>query len=302
MGRKKYGAAVAAAALALGVGVPLAAAAPAGATTVTVTSHFVWTPPDSDVGGDTAFINNGATNGHRNDLVFATPNFNANDVCGCAYLSEPIGVWYDTSNGEWAAFTENETTMPDGESFNILVVPKSSKSAFVWRSTASNVFGDFTLINSKLTNGKPDADLQVTQNWDPGGSGGAYNGNNIGVWYDKSKKKWGIFNEDLATMAKGLAFNVLVGSAVSNGGKAEVLTTTHANRDGDTVFFNNSETTGNPNNVTFVTENWNPGGKGGTYNDQEIGVWYDGSEEGVFNENTSAPPIHSSYNLLIFGS
>jgi hypothetical protein len=199
-------------------------------------------------------------------------------------------------------FTETGTTMPDSESFNILVVPKSSKSAFVWRSTASSTASDYTLINSKLTNGKPDADLQVTQNWNPGGHGGAYNAHDIGVWYDKSKKKWGIFNEDRATMATGLAFNVLVGSAASNGGKAEVLTTTHSNRVDDTVFFRNSETTGNPNNVTFVTQNWNPGGKGGTYNDEQMGVWYDGAEEGVFNESISAPPIHSAYNLLIFSS
>jgi hypothetical protein len=301
MSTKKYGAAVAAAVLALGVGVPLAAAAPAGATTVTVTSHFVWSPPASDVVGDTAYISNGATNGHPNDLLFATPNWNANGLGG-EYLNEPIGVWYNTSNGDWALFTENETAMPDGESFNVLVVPKSSKSAFVWRSTASNTTSDFTLINSKLTNGKPDADLQVTQNWDPGGHGGVYNAHNIGVWYDKSKKKWGIFNEDRTAMATGLAFNVLVGSAVSNGGKAEVLKTTHKNRVDDTVFFTNGETTGNPNNVTFVTENWNPGGKGGTYNNQQMGVWYDGAEEGVFDESGSVPPIHSAYNLLIFSS
>jgi hypothetical protein len=33
-----------------------------------------------------------------------------------------------------------------------------------------------------------------------------------------------------------------------------------------------------------------------------MGVWYDGAEEGVFNESISAPPIHSAYNLLIFSS
>ena len=103
-------------------------------------------------------------------------------------------------------------------------------------------------------------------------------------------------------MATGLAFNVLVGTAASNGGQAEVLTTTTSDRDGDTVFFNNSETTGNPNNVTFVTQDWNPGGKGGTYNNEQMGVWYDGIQEGVFNEDGTSPPIHSAYNLLIYSS
>lgn len=297
MGNKKFGGVLAGAVLALGLGVPLAAAAPADAT-VTVTSHFVVADAASD--GDSALINNGATNGQPNDLLFVTPNYDANGVCGCTYLAAPVGVWYDGS--QWLVFREDRNTMPSGESFNVLAVPKSSTSAFVWRSTASNTAFDYTLINSPLTNGKPNAELQVTQNWNPGGKGAAYNDHNVGVWYDQSAKKWGIFNEDRAPMATGLAFNVLVGTAASNGGKAEVLTTTTSDRDGDTVFFNNSETTGNPNNVTFVTQDWNPGGKGGTYNNEQMGVWYDGIQEGVFNEDGTSPPIHSAYNLLIYSS
>lgn len=301
MGSKKYGAAVAAAVLALGVGVPLAAAVPAGAA-VTVTSHFVWSPPASDVSGDSAFINNGATNGQPKDLLFVTPNYDAHGICPCTYESQPIGVWYDTGNSEWAVFLENLGAMPQNESFNVLVVPRSSKRAFVSRSRASNTHGDYELINNKYTNGNPKAVLQVTQNWNPGGVGGAYNNHNIGVWYDKTAKKWGIFNEDGAPMPTGRAFNVLVGTAASNGGKATVLKASTSNRGGDTVFFDNSETTGNPNNVTFVTQDWNPGGKGGTYNDVQTGIWYTGARDGVFDENLSTPPLHSAYNLLIFSS
>jgi len=299
MGNKRYGAAVAAAVLALGVGLPLAAAVPAGAA-VTVTSHFVWSPPASDVSGDSAYIDNGATNNQPNDLLFVTPNYDAHGVCVCGYESAPIGVWYDGS--KWAVFLENGGTMPTNESFNILVVPHSSRRAFVSRSRASNTFSDYELINNRYTNGNPNAVLQVTQNWNPGGAGGAYNNHNIGVWYDKAQKKWGIFNEDHAPMATGLAFNVLVGTAASNGGQSMVLKTNTANRIGDTMFFNNSQTTGNPNNVTFVTQNWNPGGRGGTYNNEQMGVWYDGAQEGVFNEDGSSPPLHSAYNLLIFSS
>lgn len=301
MGTKKYGAAVAAVVLALGVGVQLAAATPAGAT-ATVTSHFVWSPPASDVTGDTAYINNGATNDQPNDLVFVTPNYDAHGICPCTYESAPIGVWYSNSTHEWAVFLENQGTMPVNESFNVLVVPHSSRRAFVSRSRASNTFGDYMLINNKYTNGNPNAVLQVTQNWNPGGVGGAYNAHNIGVWYDKAKKKWGIFNEDRTAMATGLAFNVLVGTSASNGGQATVLHTKASNRSGDTVFFNNAETTGNPNNVTFATENWNPGGKGGTYNNAQIGVWYNSTQEGAFDEDGSSPPLHSAYNLLIFSS
>ena len=124
----------------------------------------------------------------------------------------------------------------------------------------------------------------------------------MGVWYDSAAGKWAIFNEDLASMPPGVSFNVMVGQAPSNGGKMTTLKTTSTNRSGDTTFIGNSQTTGNPNNVTFTTQNWNPGGAGGTYNNAQTGVWYNGAREGVFNENQSSPPLNSAFNILIFSS
>lgn len=283
---------------------PLAAAAPAQALTVTVASHFVWTATSANTSGDTSFISNGATNGQPGDLLFVTPNWNASGLCGCVYEQAPLGVWYDSSNHEWGVFREDGGSMPANMAYNVLAVPASqvSSSVFVQTSTSANTSGDFTLINSPMTNGNPNARLQVTQNWNPNGSGGRYNPHNIGVWYDSAAGEWGIFNEDLAAMQTGLSFNVLVGATPSNGGATAILTTTTSNRSGDTVYISNSETSGNPNNVTLVTQNWNPGGSGGTYNNVQTGVWYAGSQEGMFNENGSSPPLNSAYNLLIFPS
>ena len=80
------------------------------------------------------------------------------------------------------------------------------------------------------------------------------------------------------------------------------VNTSTGNRSGDTVFIHDAQTTGNPNNVTFATQNWNPGGTGGTYNNVQTGVWYNGAQEGVFNEDGSTPPLHAAFNLLIFPS
>jgi hypothetical protein len=285
------------------LGAPLAAAAPAQAG-VTVTSHFVWTASSSNTSGDTSFISNGATNSQPGDLLFVTPNWDATGLCGCVYEQYPIGVWYDTSNHEWGVFREDGGTMPANEAYNVLAVPASQvgSSVFVQTSTSANTAGDYTLINSSATNGNPNAQLQVTQDWNPGGSGGKYNPHNIGVWYDTSAGKWGIFNEDLAAMPTGVSFNVMVGASPSNGGASSVAVASSSNTSGDTIYINNSQTTGNPNNVTFVTQNWNPGGSGGTYNNVQTGVWFNGSEEGAFDENGSSPPVNSAYNLLIFPS
>ena len=67
-------------------------ATPASAT-VTVTSHFILTAPGN--GLFAAPINNGATNGAGNALLFVAPNYSAGGVCGCVSDSVPIGVVYN---------------------------------------------------------------------------------------------------------------------------------------------------------------------------------------------------------------
>lgn len=83
-------------------------------------------------------------------------------------------------------------------------------SVFVHRATPENVSANSSYIDDPSTNGKPDAVLTVTQNWNPGGDGGTYNAHPIGVWYDASAEEWAIANEDRAAMPEGAAFNVVV--------------------------------------------------------------------------------------------
>jgi hypothetical protein len=285
------------AALAAGVAAPAMAQA-----SVTATSHFVVEGSNSTTSGDTMFINNGATNDQPNDLLFVTANYDPHGVCPCAYESAPIGVWYSTYDHQWGVFSENGSAMPSTASFNVLAVPKSSTSVFVHRNTASNDIGDFSLINNAGTNNHPNAQIQVTQNWDPGGVGGTYNNHTVGVWYDKSAKKWAIFNEDGATMQAGAAFNVMIGSGASNGGVSVVHYTKSSNQLGDGSTINLPQSNGDPNAVVLATPNWNPGGVGGTYDSVTQGVWYTGSSMAVFNENGSAMQLRSDSNVLVFSS
>ena len=285
------------------LGLSAAMFASAQAATVKVTSHFVWVPTSTSLSGDSTYINNGATNGHAKDLLFITPNLTPGGIspCPCLFSAQPpVGVWYTGSN--WAVFNEDHSTMGTLWSFNVLVVPKASKSAFVQKATTSNTIGNRTLLNSSLLNGKPKALVIVTQNWNPGGSGGIYNDNRVGVRYYKPLKRWGIFNEGGGAMPLGASFNVLVGQAASNGGKMSVLKATVSNRTGDAVLINNSETNGNPNNVTFVTQDFNPGGKGGIADIYTAGVGYSGTREGVANWSGPAQKVGTAYNVLVFSS
>ncbi|CAN5562862.1 hypothetical protein BH24ACT21_BH24ACT21_01740 [soil metagenome] len=81
---------------------------------------------------------------------------------------------------------------------------------FTHRSNPDNISDNSTFIDNPSTNGNPDAVLQVTQNWNPEGSGGTYNNHPVGVWYNGDRNKWAIFNQDRAAMPEGSAFNVSV--------------------------------------------------------------------------------------------
>lgn len=296
--------AVLAAAAGLCLAAPLAAAAPATANTVTVTSHFVWTPPASDIDIYSAFIVNGATDNRPGAVLFVTPNYNANAECGCIYDQDPISVLWDGHG--WQLVNEDRGAMTDGESFNILVVPRVSKNAFYVTAKSSNSSGDSVFINSKLTNGKPDAEIQVTQDPSPDavtiGHVLTFNPHHVGVRYDRANKRWAIFNEDHAAMPVDASFNVLVSPAASNGGHGEELTATTSNLRNGGVAISTSQTSGNPNNVTFVTANSSPDGKTGHLDNAQPGVWYNGNTEVIFNEDQSDIAAKTTFNVLTFSS
>ncbi len=90
---------------------------------------------------------------------------------------------------------------PDGDAFD---------AVFVHRATPENISENSTYLDNPQTNGDPNAILYVTQNWNPEGSAGIYNDHPIGVWYNPSRQRWAIFNQDREEMPDGAAFNVAV--------------------------------------------------------------------------------------------
>ena len=264
--------------------------------------HFTWEATSSNSITDSTYVSNSATNGKPHALLFVTPTYVTSGVG--VYDDNPIGVWYTTlSGGEWAIFNENGAAMTDGTLFNVLVVPAPSATAFVLTSTSSNIHGSTAFINSPKTNGKKTIRLQVTQLWNPGGVGGIYNDNNIGVYYGGSlfDNEWGVFNEPDAGIAVGVSFNVLVGSVAH--GKLALQKASSSNTTQNLTLINNATLNGDGNVLVFSTPVYNPIGKGGTYDVDDTGVWYDAFESRwtVFQENyVLSVPLGAGFNLLFF--
>jgi hypothetical protein len=77
------------------------------------------------------------------------------------------------------------------------------------------------------------------------------------------------------------------------------VTASSGNVGGDTAFINSSKTNGKPTVKLQVTQNWNPGGAGGVYNDHNVGIWDTGPKWGVFNEDAAVMPVGPSFNILV---
>jgi hypothetical protein len=79
-------------------------------------------------------------------------------------------------------------------------------------------------------------------------------------------------NQDGAAMPVNAAFNVLVLVPQSD---VFVHKATSANSTGHVTDIDHPLSNNDPNAIVFITPNWNPGGVGGTYNNHNIGVYYE---------------------------
>lgn len=255
------------------------------------TAFFLHGASANNTSGHITIINHPATNNKPDVLVFVTPNWNPGGSANGTYNDHAIGVWYDS--GRWKIFNQDFAAMPANASFNVMVLAAGS-NAFVHRASPANTSGHVTDLDHPQTNGKPGALVFVTPHFNNPGGPGVYNDHPIGVYYTGAG--WAIFNQDLAALANGAAFNVLVLDAGAN---AFVHRATAANTNGHITGIDNPLTNNKPNRFVFTTQNWNPGGGAGTYNARHTGIYYFGSQMRIFNQNSANMPANAAFNVYV---
>ena len=74
-----------------------------------------------------------------------------------------------------------------------------------------------------------------------------------------------------------------------------------ANISGNSTYLDIPAATGNPDALISVTQNWNPGGETGVYNEHPVGVWYDADREqwAIFNQDRAPMPEGASFNVVV---
>ena len=186
-------------------------------------------------------------------------------------------------------------TAPGGPTTTLAL--DAGETVFVHRATPKNITDNSTYIDHPLANDNPDAFILVTQILEPGGDV-ANNDHPIGVWYDANRAgRWAIFNQDLAVMPEGSAFNV----TILEGSENIVHRVAPANTVANSTYIDHPLANGNPDAVLMVTANWNPGGGAGTYNDHLVGVEYDANREKwtVSNLDLAPMPLRAAFNVAV---
>lgn len=247
---------------------------------------FTHSSNSSNTSGHITSIDNSATNGNANKLLFVTQLYSGK------YNNHPFGVWY--SNGKWTIYQENRVALDAGSTYNILAVDASDK-AFQHKAVATNITSNWTTIDHPSCNNNPNAVLLVTQNWK-----GTYNPKSIGVWYNSGK--WTIYNQDRSAMPVGTNFNVLVlpkgNTNISNGTASIFTANTTAKKNNYGNHLANLPLTKNSAKL-FVTQNF---GKSGPYNVHESAVWFDGKVWTVYNKDKAELPVNTQFNVLAIGA
>jgi hypothetical protein len=178
-----------------------------------------------------------------------------------------------------------------------LIASKLTEAVFVQRATPRNIVLNSTYLDHPSTNGDPDAFILVQRASEPGGDS-ENPAHQIGVWYDaRGGGRWAIFNQHRAPMAVGATFEVIV----MEGANTIVHRATPQNTVGNSTYVDDSLTNGDPHAVLTVTQNWNPGGKGSTYNDHPVGVRYDPDEKRwvIFNRDEEQMPSGTAFNVAV---
>jgi len=172
-----------------------------------------------------------------------------------------------------------------------------NRASFVHRATDKNSRGDYTYISDPSINGDPNAIVIVSPTPDQENLGTASYEHNIGVWYEGGARKWAIFNQDRAAVPAGATFEVEVPQASATFVHyARLLNTV-----GNYTYLDDRLTNGEPDAVLSVTQNWNPGGGRGVYNDHPVDTVYDAQVErwAIYNRDNVSIPKGAAFNIAV---
>jgi hypothetical protein len=219
----------------------------------------------------------------------------------CGEAATPKGVPLETPGDAQYANSDEAATPGDAQYANSGQNAKASNTVFTHTATDANSRDYYTYISNPAIDGDPNFVVLVVPRTDRGNDGDATYDHNIGVWYEgANEKKWAIFNQDRAAIPGGAVFSVVVPPA----SQSFVHYAVPANTISNATYLNNPLTNGESNAGLSVTQNWNPGGGRGVYNDHPKGVVYDQDVQQwvIYNQDDTPMPNGAAFNVAVSGN
>ena len=192
-----------------------------------------------------------------------------------------------------AAFEGTATETEDRAESTNPEEPAEDGTSFVHTATDANSRGDYTYLDRPAIDGDPNAIVLVVR---AEGAESADYPHNVGVWYDfVDRERWAIFNQDLAAVPAGATFRVVLPAA----SESFVHRAGLENTVGNATYLDSPLTNGEPGVELSVTQNWNPGGGEGVYNDHPVGVVYDEDVRkwAIYNRDGAPVPEGAAFNV-----
>ena len=224
-------------------------------------------------------------------IILVTMLYRPNAAGPGQYNPHPLATRFNMEQKRWTIVNQDGAPIPAGLGF-VIQAFASSKLAFVHTATAANVAAHLTYLDHPELNGRPSATLLVTPRVL---NGVARNLHPVGVFYDGSRSRWAIFNQDMAPLPIGFEFAIAIDATAVHVADTASARTNY-------TYLNDPRLDGNPAAKLLATAVWNPdGAPKGVYHPHEIGVWYDPSVRRwtVFNQDRIPMQVGAAFAYRI---
>jgi len=204
-----------------------------------------------------------------------------------AYMPNSFGLWDESTT--WSLFDETSTPMDTNLAFNVLNA-RQNGTGMVHTVTAENSVNNWSLIDNPLLNNNPNAIFFITKTW----TNGIYDSSHVGIWYSESAARWSVYNEDGFTpLQLNSTYNIFIPNAGTTWFKHVATTTDYI------TVLDHPLLNGNPNARIFVAHDYTNGAGTTGYINDEIGVWYNGSNWTIYAEVLPNLFVGATFNVLI---
>lgn len=237
--------------------------------------------------GSTTQIDHPALNNNPSAIIYITQNFNPGGGSG-VYNTQRVSTYYNGS--KWTIYNEdNAVNMVENSKYNVYI----GTSSFVHKSDATNSYPNLTYFDNPLINRDPNAFIFALHNFNPFGTGTSVYNKKLGVYYTSSSV-WSIFDQDATPVSAGIYFNVAIAPKTDS---AFLHTTTASNIISNYTIIDNPLLNGNPNAKILLQHRYMS-----SYNNVNIGVWYNGSKWTIFNQDGSTMIAGKDFNVWLLNN